>query len=166
MTLMLTLELLSRRETKPGSAATSEGVRRLRAEIEAAATEIDDLQAEIIAHTEAAALSLSLPEQEWTDRCEALEEVNRRLEAEIEDLISAREAAQVAQRQSDRSGMRSELVERLGELKERRKAAEQELAAIESNDSAIFNVSQTQGKRPWLVDLSADRWIALPAEGQ
>lgn len=170
VTLMLTIELLYRKEHSP-AAKTAQIAQRLqqaveshRREAERLDREVEELRRELArAQTEILHLAAFDPQRVVSQTAE-LRELTAALEARLGEVRAEQAAAELrrqaaAQEQARRADDSKTLQQLLTDIRE----SEQQLERLKQSNRVIYNAANGAAKRPWLIELSAREMLVAPA---
>jgi hypothetical protein len=163
MTLLLALELLSRKFGSAAEVTAASGDRN--AELKRQIVELqerrDRLANELRESTQLVETAAENSTEQLRDDIEATKQQVNRLERELELQAAELQDARIDDKRAKRERDAIDSKE-LAELRRRIASNEHKLAELRSSNALIFRPAADSGKRTWLVDILADRIAVEP----
>jgi hypothetical protein len=170
VTLMLTIELLHRKETSPAAKSAEiaerlkDAVDRNRCEAERLDREIEELRRELArAQTDILHLAAFDPNR-VAAQITNLNELTAQLEAQLGEVRAEQTAAELRRRAAvEEQARRANDPQTLEELLAEVRNTQEQLQRMRKSNRVIYNAAEGAAKRPWLIELSAAEMLVAPA---
>jgi len=153
ITMMLTLELLDRKEQSP-QVKTDEAIEQLERVTNQIDAEIAQLEAQLNANTSVLRYDATTVREQIGE----LTAARQQLESDVQQLrVESQQSRQRRDRIRQQEQSQEATPETLASLQEETRKTREQLERLKRSNRMIFNPSEGDQKTPWLVELDADR---------